>query len=452
MPDRPENPPSDAPDPPPPPPPDPTTHRPGAAPDPPPPPPLPAAPPLPRGARLVPTTKSEREPILDVLRGFALLGILFVNIEFMRGGDLYGALFGLAVESQPTPADQATSFLVGWLISGKFVSAFSIMFGIGAALIARRALDAGRSPRGLLARRYAWLMGFGLAHMLLLFPGDVLLVYGITGMVLLAFITKPPATLLRWSVGLLLATTLVYVVVAAASGAAVMGPSADDPFTSFALGQQERAVEVYAEGSYGQLIGVNAFLALLIQSGQLSLLPWFLALFLFGFVLGRSGLVHELRARQDLLRRAAVVGLAVGLPVNLVMGWLGPLGVGTPATPRWAEVAGAAAQLGGAPVLAVGYLATLTLICLRWGPIRPLAAVGTMALSAYLLQSLLALVVFFGLGFYDQLGATEALTVVVGIWVAVIVVSMLWMRRFRFGPAEWLWRSLTYARPQPLRR
>jgi len=437
MPDRPDNPPSEPSEPP--------VST---------PPPLPptAAPQPPRGARLEPTTKGEREPILDVLRGFALLGILFVNIEFMRGGDLYGALFGLAVEAPPTPADQATSFLVGWLISGKFVSAFSIMFGIGAALIARRALDAGRSPRGLLARRYAWLMGFGLAHMLLLFPGDVLLVYGITGMVLLAFITKPPATLLRWSGGLLLVTTLVYVLVAVAAGAAVMDPSPGDPFTGFALDQQERALEVYAEGSYGQLIGVNAVLALLIQSGQLSLLPWFLALFLFGFVLGRSGLVHDLRGRQDLLRRAAAVGLGVGLPVNLVMGWLGPLGVGTPATPRWVEVAGAAAQLGGAPVLAVGYLSTLTLICLRWGPIRPLAAVGRMALSAYLLQSLLALVVFFGLGLYGQLGATEALTVVAGIWVAVIVVGMLWMGRFRFGPAEWLWRSLTYGRPQPLRR
>jgi uncharacterized protein len=380
------------------------------------------------------------------------MGILLVNIEFMRGADLYGALFGLAGEAPSTRADQVTSFLVGWLVSGKFVSAFSIMFGIGAALIARRALAAGRSPGGLLARRYGWLMGFGLAHMLLLFPGDVLFVYGVTGMVLLAFITKPPAMLLRWSGGLLLATTLIYALVAVASGAAVMDPAAaDDPFTTFALGQQERALEVYAEGSYGQLVGVNAFLALLIQSGQLFLLPWFLALFLFGFALGRSGLVHDLRGRQALLRRAAMVGLAVGLPVNLVMGLLGPLGAGTATTPLWVEVAGAAAQLGGAPVLAVGYLATLTLVCLRWGPIHPLASAGRMGLSAYLLQSLLALLVFFGLGFYDGLGATQALAVVVGIWVVVIAVSMLWMRSFRFGPVEWLWRSLTYGRRQPLR-
>ena len=403
--------------------------------------------------RLAPTAPSEREPILDVLRGFALLGILLVNIEFMRGSAIFGVVFGLPAETAPTPADELTSFLVGWLVSGKFVSAFSIMFGIGAALIARRALDAGRSPTGLLARRYGWLIGFGLAHMLLLFPGDVLFVYGIAGLLLLAFVTSPPKMLVRWSMALLVGTTLLYTLVAVLSG----GPSAADAgaggaFADFAVGQQQRAGEVYAGGSYVQLIGLNALLSLIIQSGQLLLLPWFLALFLFGFAVGRSGLVHDLRGRRPLLRRAAVLGLTVGLPLNLVMGLLGPLGTGTAATPAWVRIAGAAVQIGGAPILAVGYLAALALICLRWGPIRPLAAAGRMALSAYLLQSLLALVVFWGFGLYDRLSAAESLVVVAGIWVVMLAVSMLWMSRFRFGPADWLWRTLSYGRRQPLRR
>jgi uncharacterized protein len=381
------------------------------------------------------------------------MGILLVNIEFMRGSAIFAALFGFPAETTPTPADQLTSFLVGWLVSGKFVSAFAIMFGIGAALIARRALDAGRSPTGLLARRYGWLIGFGLAHMLLLFPGDVLFVYGIAGLLLLTFVTSPPKMLMGWSMALLVGTTLLYTLVAVLAG----GPSAADAgaggaFADFAVDQQQRAGEVYAGGSYGQLIGLNAFLSLVIQSGQLLLLPWFLALFLFGFAVGRSGLVHDLRGRRPLLRRAAVLGLIVGLPLNLVMGLLGPLGTGTAATPTWVRIAGAAVQIGGAPILTVGYLAALARICLRWGPIRPLAAAGRMALSAYLLQSLLALVVFWGFGLYDRLGAAEALVVVAGIWVVMLAVSMLWMSRFRFGPAEWLWRTLSYGRRQPLRR
>lgn len=382
-----------------------------------------------------------------------MLGILLVNVEFMRGSAIFGVLFGLPAETAPTPADELISFLVGWLVSGKFVSAFAIMFGIGAALISRRELDAGRSPTDLLARRYGWLIGFGLAHMLLLFPGDVLFVYGFTGMLLLTFVTSPPKMLLRWSLALMVATTLMYTLIAVvAGGPAAMDTGAGGSFAEFAVGQQQRAAEVYADGSYWQLIAVNVFLSLIIQTGQLSLLPWFLALFLFGFALARSGLVHDLRRRRASLRRAAVLGLTIGLPINLVMGLLGPVGAGTAATPAWVEVAGAAVQIGGAPVLTVGYLATLALVCLRWGPIRPLAAAGRMALSAYLIQSLVALLVFWGFGLYDRLGAVEALVVVVGIWAVVLVVSMLWMSRFRFGPAEWLWRTLSYGRRQPLRR
>ena len=410
--------------------------------DPPPVPPVPLGPLGPTGAR-------EREPILDVLRGFALLGILLVNIEFMRGSDVFDTLLGAGIPAPEATADRVTSFVVGWLISGKFVSAFSIMFGLGAALLSRRALGAGRSPVGLLARRYGWLLVFGVAHMLLLFPGDVLFVYGVTGVVLLAFVSRPPPALLRWSVGLLVGATLLFAPLAGLAGA---GPvDGADPFAGTLATQRDRAVAALTDGSYLEVVGANAFLSALIQSGHLLLLPWFLALFLFGFALGRVGLIDDLRAHRPLLRRVAIGSLAVGLPLNLVLGIAGPLGPDPTVTPAWLLVAITAVQLLGAPVLAIGYLATVALVCLRWGPIRPLAATGRMALTAYLLQSLLALAVFWGLGFYDRLGATQALVVVSGIWFVVVVVSLLWMGAFRFGPVEWLWRALTYGRRQPLR-
>jgi uncharacterized protein len=104
----------------------------------------------------------------------------------------------------------------------------------------------------------------------------------------------------------------------------------------------------------------------------------------------------------------------------------------------------------GEPVLAVGYLCALALVCLRRGPIYPLAAVGRMALTAYLLQSALALAVFGGLHYYDRLSSTAVALVAVGIWAVLLVVCPLWLRRFALGPAEWLWRSLTYGRVQTL--
>lgn len=396
-----------------------------------------------------------------MLRGFALLGILLINIELMRGPGFYEVMAG----EVPPPAeglDRAVQFLSGWLAAGKFISSFAIMFGIGAALIAGRALTAGRNPRSLLARRYAWLLPIGLAHMVLLFPGDILFVYGLAGFVLLAFIHVQQRTALIWS-AVLVGVPTVFGVLFSWLGAVMqgtMGASDGDPFTTAFTGwfadRADAATQAHLDGSYLDVVWVNALESLIVQSGQVFVVPWVLGLFLLGFVVGRSGAVHDLSAFRPQLRKAAVIGLAVGLPLTLAQGAVDPVVL----------VAGSAdgqvgpglvvlimlGQLIGAPVLAVGYLASLALVTLRFGVARPLAAIGQMALTAYLLQSLLTLVVFAGFDLYGQLGPAEAVVVVVGVWVTLLIVCPLWLRVARFGPVEWLWRSLTYGRRQPLLR
>ncbi|MFO8074653.1 MAG: DUF418 domain-containing protein, partial [Egibacteraceae bacterium] len=148
-------------------------------------------------------------------------------------------------------------------------------------------------------------------------------------------------------------------------------------------------------------------------------------------------------------------GLGLGLPVNLVLGPVGPLWGGA-TLQQGAEDPGvlvvvALVQLLGAPLLASGYLAGVALLALRVGPPQRLAAVGRMALSAYLAQRALALVVFAGFGLYETLGSAAALLVVAGIWALLLVACPLWLRRFRYGPVEWLWRTATYGQRQPLR-
>src|SRR2546426_331884 len=106
---------------------------------------------------MTPLGPSEREPILDAFRGFAIFGILLVNIEVMRGSEWFVAMGGFSVGASALP-DRIVQFAIGWLATGKFLSSLAILFGIGAALMATRALRAGVSPRPLLARRYAWLM------------------------------------------------------------------------------------------------------------------------------------------------------------------------------------------------------------------------------------------------------------------------------------------------------
>jgi uncharacterized protein len=409
-----------------------------------------------------PTTGNEREPILDVLRGFALLGILLVNIALMRGPELYTLLAG-EIPDPSEGIDRIVDGAVSWLATGKFVSSFSLLFGVGAGLIVGRALAAGRSPHGLLARRYVWLLAFGLAHMILLFPGDILFVYGITGMVLLAFINVQPRTAVWISVALIASVTAITVGFTALS--AVFGDvqaqgASGDPFTAafegFFAARQEQAISAFTEGSYLDVIVANAWQSLLVQSGQLFVLPWILGLFLLGFAVTRAGIPLRLAEHRPLLRRAALLGLGIGLPLNATMGLVDPLSLiaGGPdaSVGTGMLVLITFAQQAGAPALAIGYLSALALLCLRIGPIRPLAAVGRMALTAYLLQSLLALIVFAGFDRYGQLSSAEAMLVVVGIWTILLVACPLWLRFFRFGPAEWLWRSLTYGARQPLRR
>jgi uncharacterized protein len=263
---------------------------------------------------------------------------------------------------------------------------------------------------------------------------------------------------LRWAVGLIVAMTLLW-----AAGTAVMAfaaaPPVDHPSVvaqqEFFAGQREQAVDAFAEGSYLDVIGANAFESLIMQTGQLFMLPWVLGLFLLGFAVGKAGVIADLAAHRPLLRRIAAVGLGVGLPVNLLLGTVGPLWGGATLqqgadNPEMLVVV-AIVQMLGAPLLAAGYLAGVALLTLRFGAPRRLAGVGRMALTAYLAQSVLALVVFAGFGLYDALGSAQALLIVVGIWALLLVLCPVWMRYFRYGPVEWLWRTATYGQRQPLR-
>jgi uncharacterized protein len=392
---------------------------------------------------LAPTPPGGRVAVLDVLRGFAVLGILLINIEFMRGSDLYAALAGLPIAV--APLDGAVQFVLGWLVAGKFLSSLAILFGIGAGLIADRALRAGRSPHALLARRYVILLIVGLAHMFLLFPGDILFLYGLSGLVLLAFLRLPPERLIAWAAGLLLASTALLALLT----------GADQPGREFVeLMQALRAqtAAAYAHASYLDIVSVHAPQAMLIQLSQLFLLPWVAGLFLVGLAVTRWGLATDVASHAAVLRRIALMGLGVGLPVNLLLGPQGPLGTaGATGADQWLSLATTTAQLLGAPLLAAGYLAGLALLTLRLGAWPPLAAVGRMALTAYLAQGLLALIVFSGLNLYDRLGTAQALLVVLVIWAVLLVACRAWLKVFRYGPVEWLWRSATYGRREALR-
>lgn len=397
----------------------------------------------PRG-ELGPTPVSQRVATLDVLRGAAILGILLVNIELFRGSSVYLAFAGQEVAR--SPAGEWLAFAIGWLVSGKFLSSFALLFGVGTAMIAARTRARGRAVRPVLARRYAWLAVFGLAHMVLLFSGDILFVYGVAGMLLLAFVRLDTRAMLWWAGGILAVYAGLGAAYAALQTAAPTSGATSGSMTAFALEQGEAARAAFTEGGLADQLTARAVEAGLVQLNQLGGVPWILALFLIGMAIGRSGVIEALPQHRRLLGRVASIAVPVGLVVNLPQGAMGPLGV-TSAAESAVEAAALPAMLLGAPVLAVGYLAALAWLCQRPGwlrRLRPLQQAGRMALTAYLLESVLCTGFFVGLGFYDRLSLATAVGVAGAVWLVVLTACSAWLRWRAMGPVEWLWRRLTY--------
>lgn len=396
-----------------------------------------------------PAPRADRLDHLDALRGFALCGISVINVAVFA--DLGGPP-GLGTEGA---ADRVVAALQIWLVESKFFSLFSLLFGVGFDL--QKPAEPGGVWR--FVRRLVALAGFGAAHILLLWEGDILLLYALVGPFLLPFRRCRPRALVWWAVGLLagplafylLALAGVAVAEATPAGSAWLRKAEADARVEFDRLRAEAITRSaaggfreQASGRAGEYGGVAVLL--------LSRVPTVLAMFLLGLAAARSGLAADPLGRAPLLRRVRWWGLGVGLPLALLVaaGYL-----------RLPLVAAFCClffnQALAGPVLALGYAAAFTLVAVRPGAaarLAPLAALGQMALTNYLLQSLAFQLVFsgLGLGLVGRVSAAAAVGVALTVDALHIAFSLLWLRRFRFGPMEWVWRTFTYAAVQPLRR
>lgn len=342
---------------------------------------------------------------------------------------------------------------MSWLISFgfnlKFYVLFSFLFGYGLSVQMTRAAATGApfAPRYL--RRLLGLLLIGLAHAVLLFVGDILVTYALLGVILFLMRNARDRTLLVTAAALVGVTVLVQ----AAGGAAF----ALFPELGGALGPElsgdARAVIDATRGSPAEVIAqrlseypATIAFALFGQG------PTALAMFLLGLWAGRRRLFERLDDHLPLLRRVLALGL-IGVAGNLVWATLQAV---NGFTVNAVFFFGSAVAFATAPFLSGVYAAGIALADRDpvWRRrLAPLAPVGRMALSNYLLQSLLGAFIFtgYGLGLFERVGAAAGLALSVIIYGVQIPLSAWWLRRFRFGPAEWLLRSFTYGRPQPFR-
>jgi uncharacterized protein len=378
------------------------------------------------------------------LRGLAVLGVLVVNVSFMAAPVLFLPPEQLQIGGLST-VDAFLSGLVAWLLNGKMIALLATLFGAGMGLIAARNLASGHLRRGLFVRRSLFLIVLGLIHMLLLFPGDILFAYGVTGLIAILFLRRSPKALLWWAGSI----AVVGFLLAAATDVAAQMLDTSEVAASFAS-ELAATTTAYDARDYGGVIVANATTSALVQtSGTIIGQTWILPLFLIGMAAAKTGIISNPGAYRALLRRVTWIGLTVGLPANLLLFSRGVLGANGLIPPDGGVVMGivnAAVTVFAVPLLSAGYACALTLLWLRVQAPGPLVAVGRMALTAYLLQSLLAFGFFFGFAVYGQLGFASSLLLVLAIWAVITAFCVLWLSRLSFGPMEWLWRVVTYLR------
>lgn len=410
---------------------------------------------------VAPVAAAERLEALDVLRGFALLGILLMNIEAFVA-PLMDALTG--IDPSLSGADLWADAAIFILVQGKFYALFSLLFGMGFAIMLDRAARSGSAGTVLYLRRLLVLLGIGAVHALLVWSGDILLVYATMGLVMLAFFRSTPAARLRWwGLGIFLVPIVITWLFALSVEAARHDPEAAEAVSRSlaaqsqqfqALGELQR--EAYGPGgSYMASVEANVATVAMMFAGYLPIFgPTILGLFLIGAWFIRSGAIADADANPGLFRNLAMLGGFIGLPLVVLGAWLMP--TMDPGRMDLVVAAATTANLLGSLLMALGYLAGVVLLLQvgRWAPrLAMLAPAGRMALTNYLIQSVVCTLVFYGygLGFYEQLPRAWQVPFVLALFCAQVVLSHWWLARFRFGPAEWMWRSLTYLRLQPMR-
>lgn len=395
---------------------------------------------------LEPVQARERIQTLDSLRGLAVLGILLVNM----GGYSRPEYFPVG-QVWPGLADRAATWLIVFLAQGKFLTLFSLLFGLGLVVQMERAEARGARFAPLYARRLLVLLLLGLAHALLLWDGDILHTYALAGFLLLLFRKRSPKTLLRSALICWLLPFLLISAVTALSLYHHFEPQAANRFITVDTGEDQKAMaeelRVYTHGTVGEMVKQRANNLLwdwLVD-------PYVLALLLLGMYAGRRGILQDVAAHEPFLRRVRWRGLWIGLAGNLLFAWGGSL---DPSPDSVRQSVGALCALWAGPSLSFCYAATLALLAQAevWRRrLAPLAAVGQMALTNYLLQSLICTTIFYsyGLKLYGGLRPVNGLWLTLAIYAAQVWWSGWWLRRFRFGPVAWLWRSLTYGQRQP---
>ncbi len=394
---------------------------------------------------MAPVRSVERIEVIDILRGVSILGVILMNMSGYAG-------YSMEFDGMTT-INRIVALFLRFFVQAKFYTLLSFLFGWGMAIQMERAKSRGRHFVPFFVRRLLALLLIGLVHAILIWDGDILVTYALLGFpLLLLFRNRSTNTLLIAAAICILIPVLI----------STPGPAEDfrnwfSRITAHYLQAmlEGRQANVLAQGNYLEAV-VHRLKSL--RYGYSQAMYWathVFGMFLLGLYAGRRRVFQNIPQHLPLFRKVMWWGLIVGVVCNLVF-------TAASASPSLApsayyDLATRGARTIGGPALCLFYISAIVLLVQRktgLGQLSHFASVGRMAMSTYLSQSIVCTLIFYGygLGLYGNLGPAIAFILSLVIYRIQISLGAWWLDRYRFGPAEWLWRSLTYGKLQPLAR
>ncbi len=399
---------------------------------------------------IAPVQSGERINEIDMIRGVALFGILMVNMAFFKS-----PFFDLRLPSNyPEGIEKTSAYFIQLFFTGNFYAIFSFLFGLGFFIFMDRTMQKGMELKPLYRRRLFALMFFGLLHITLFWSGDILFNYALVGFILMAFRNKSLQAIKKWIIGLFIISFILNMIMTMFKGIGeIIG---DEKYYAMVDKMLGEAIYKYSEAGFVELLLyrlVNETPYMLI--GVIFWIPQVLAFFLCGLYVGKKGIFNDISSHIPLFKKIRFWGFLVG---GLFLILLVLFDSGTITTNALVNLS----MLSGINYLASlflfpAYVSTIVLAAQNatWNKIlSPVAAAGKMALTNYLSQTIICVIIFysFGFGFYGKLTIFHGIILTAAIFLLQVFWSNMWMKKFRFGPMEWIWRLFTYKKRFPIAR
>ncbi len=422
-----------------------------------------------------PVQLQDRVNSVDVLRGVALLGILIINIEFFALPE--AIFFNPSIVGGFEGLDLLTWKFTSTLFLSKMMGIFSMLFGAGLVLMYERFEAKGLKLGGIHYRRIMWLLIFGLIHSYLIWYGDILVVYAISGLLLFVFRRKSPRFLIIFSAVFF----LIGIILMAGSGFQfqMLSGAADEVAQAEATGEQvepykyqmaeawndigsefsvsesdiENEVKGY-RGGFLDNLSIRIPQTIMMHTQALWFLMFWRAmgLMLLGMAFLKMGVLSALRSNRFYVILGAI-GYVIGIPLSL---YASNGMIETNFDIVYQFMIYDPIKYFSFLLILFGHISVVMLIykagLFKWLR-HSLSCVGRMALTNYLLTSIICTFIFygFGLGLFNKFSRFELIWFVFPIWILQLLLSPWWLSRYKFGPAEWLWRSLTYWKRQSMK-